>query len=249
VYGETSLGKSDGLTEQSVLDPNNPSSAAKAGAEMLCRAYMTSYKLPIIITRGNNVYGPHQFPEKVIPTFTLLASKNMPLPIHGDGLAMRSCLYVQDVASAFELIMFKGDVGEVHNIGTQQERSVLSVAKDIAAHLRKDLESCIEHVDDRAFNDRRYFICDKKLLGMGWKESVSWSQGLKQTIVWYLGDGGNAEYWQNGDIGRALSAHPRMLSKGNGAESDSDSVPFKLNTPRDMELLRLLPDGVTRRRH
>lgn len=86
VYGESSLGKSEGLGEHSVLEPTNPYSAAKAGAEMMAKAYLTSYKLPIIITRGNNVYGPHQFPEKMIPKFTLLASRGRPLPIHGDGL-------------------------------------------------------------------------------------------------------------------------------------------------------------------
>lgn len=224
VYGETSLGQSKGLTEHSVLDPTNPYSAAKAGAEMLCRAYMTSYKLPIIITRGNNVYGPHQFPEKMIPKFTLLASKNLPMPIHGDGMAMRSYLHVSDVAAAFEVILFNGVVGEVYNIGTQKERSVVSVAKDIAAHLKKDIESSIDYVEDRAFNDRRYFICDKKLLAMGWNESIGWPQGLKQTIDWYLGEGGKPEYWHNGNMDKALSAHPRMLGSGEDG--------FKLDTPR-----------------
>jgi hypothetical protein len=91
VYGESSLGKSEGLGEHSVLEPTNPYSAAKAGAEMMAKAYLTSYKLPIIITRGNNVYGPHQFPEKMIPKFTLLASRGRPLPIHGDGLVSFFC--------------------------------------------------------------------------------------------------------------------------------------------------------------
>lgn len=230
VYGETSLGKSEGLAEHSVLDPTNPYSAAKAGAEMLCRAYMTSYKLPIIITRGNNVYGPHQFPEKMIPKFTLLASKDLPLPIHGDGLAMRSYLHVEDVAAAFEITLFQGVVGEVYNIGTQQERSVISVARDIVARFNKDANSCIEFVQDRAFNDQRYFICDKKLIAMGWKESVGWQQGLKQTIDWYLGAGGKPEYWENGDINMALAAHPRMLNPECTIKEEAKS--FGLNTPR-----------------
>lgn len=219
VYGETSLGKDQGLTEHSVLDPTNPYSAAKAGAEMLCRAYMTSYKLPIIITRGNNVYGPHQFPEKMIPKFALLAANRQPLPIHGDGLAMRSYLYVTDVAAAFERILFKGVDGEVYNIGTQQERSVLSVAKDIAAHFHLEINSALSHVEDRAFNDRRYFICDKKLAQIGWRESVDWSEGLRQTIEWYLGEGGKPEYWENGDLQRALCAHPRMLNGQSGGKA------------------------------
>lgn len=106
---------------------------------MLCRADMTSYKLPIIITRGNNVYGPHQFPEKTIPKFSILASRNMPLPIHGDGQSLRSYLYVTDVAAAFELILLQGLVGEVYNIGTLKERSVLSVAQEIAAQFKRDV--------------------------------------------------------------------------------------------------------------
>lgn len=225
VYGETSLGKTEGLSEHSVLDPTNPYSAAKAGAEMLCRAYMTSYKLPIIITRGNNVYGPHQFPEKMIPKFALLASKNLPLPIHGDGMSMRSYLFVQDVAAAFELILLKGCVGEVYNIGTQQERSVLSVAQDIAKHFGRDGKSSIVHVPDRAFNDRRYFICDRKLLSMGWSESVNWQEGLKQTIDWYLGKGGDPAYWENGDMQSALAAHPRMLDKRGGSDVHAMGTP------------------------
>jgi UDP-glucose 4,6-dehydratase len=220
VYGETSLGKSEGLTEHSVLDPTNPYSAAKAGAEMLCRAYMTSYKLPIIITRGNNVYGPHQFPEKMIPKFSLLASKDLPLPIHGDGMSMRSYLHVHDVAAAFELILFKGSPGEVYNIGTQKERSVLSVAQEIASHFDRQLDSSVCYVKDRAFNDRRYFICDKKLLQMGWRESVEWSHGLKETIEWYLKKGGNPAYWENGDLNCALAAHPRMLDNNISKRSD-----------------------------
>jgi UDP-glucose 4,6-dehydratase len=94
VYGETSLGKEQGLAEHSVLEPTNPYSAAKAGAEMLCKAYLTSYKLPVIVTRGNNVYGPHQFPEKMIPKFTLLAARGKDLPIHGDGMVSEFCFFV-----------------------------------------------------------------------------------------------------------------------------------------------------------
>ncbi|GFH22456.1 putative rhamnose biosynthetic enzyme 1, partial [Haematococcus lacustris] len=94
--------------EHSHLDPTNPYSAAKAGAEMLCKAYITSYKMPIIITRGNNVYGPHQFPEKLIPKFTLLAARGKPLPVHGDGGSVRSYLFVEDVAEAFDCVLHKG---------------------------------------------------------------------------------------------------------------------------------------------
>eukprot|EP00877_Chromochloris_zofingiensis_P000374 jgi/Chrzof1/10337/Cz04g38110.t1 len=120
---------------------------------MVCKAYMTSYNLPIIITRGNNVYGPHQFPEKLIPKFTLLAARGADLPIHGDGKAVRSYLYVEDVAAAFDAVLHKGETGGVYNIGTDQERTVSEVARDIAKAFNLP-ESKVVHVKDRAFNDR-----------------------------------------------------------------------------------------------
>ena len=139
--------------ESSHLDPTNPYSAAKAGAEMLCKAYVTSYKMPIIITRGNNVYGPHQFPEKMIPKFTILASRGQDLPLHGDGSAIRSYLYVEDVAEAFDCVLHTGEVGGVYNIGTEKERTVSDVAQDIAKYFGLP-ESKIIRVKDRAFNDK-----------------------------------------------------------------------------------------------
>lgn len=143
-----------GLQESSHLDPTNPYSAAKAGAEMLCKAYLTSYKMPIVITRGNNVYGPHQFPEKMIPKFTILASRGEQLPLHGDGSAIRSYLFVEDVAEAFDCVLHKGQVGEVYNIGTERERTVAQVAADIAKHFNLPTAKIV-NVKDRAFNDRR----------------------------------------------------------------------------------------------
>jgi dTDP-D-glucose 4,6-dehydratase len=153
-----------GLGEHSTLEPTNPYSAAKAGAEMMCKAYIQSYKMPIIITRGNNVYGPHQFPEKLIPKFTLLAARGADLPIHGDGTSVRSYLYVEDVAGAFDAVLHKGVTGEVYNIGTQKERSVLSVASDIAAYFKLDTSDKVVHVKDRAFNDR----CDCGCIAAAW---------------------------------------------------------------------------------
>ncbi|WIA34952.1 hypothetical protein OEZ86_013233 [Tetradesmus obliquus] len=208
VYGETSLGKEFGLAEHSKLEPTNPYSAAKAGAEMMCKAYLTSYKLPIIITRGNNVYGPHQFPEKMIPKFILLAARGADLPIHGDGLAVRSYLFVEDVAAAFDTVLHKGEVGEVYNIGTEKERSVLDVARDIRRAFKLP-ESKVVHVKDRAFNDRRYYIGNSKLHALGWREHVSWEEGLRKTIDWYLNTT-CSEYWQ-GDLEAALKAHPVLV--------------------------------------
>lgn len=126
--------------------------------------------MPCIITRGNN--GPHQYPEKMVPKFTLLASRGAPLPVHGHGAATRSYLFVEDVAQAFETILAKGKVGETYNIGTQKERTVSDVAGDIARAL--DLPPTkITHVRDRVSNDQRYFICDKKLASLGWEVKTS----------------------------------------------------------------------------
>ncbi|PNH00644.1 putative rhamnose biosynthetic enzyme 3 [Tetrabaena socialis] len=231
VYGETSLGKTTGLAESSNLDPTNPYSAAKAGAELIARAYITSYKMPIIITRGNNVYGPHQvallvvdtltiflplsldvwqFPEKLIPKFTLLAARGKDLPVHGDGSSVRSYLYVDDVAEAFDCMLHKGVTGETYNIGTESERSVLDVARDIANVFSVNLNKVIR-VKDRAFNDRRYYIGSSKLAALGWKESTSWEEGLKKTIDWYMGLKDMDTYWV-GDLEMALKPHPAAAS-------------------------------------
>ncbi|PNH01273.1 putative rhamnose biosynthetic enzyme 3 [Tetrabaena socialis] len=210
VYGETSLGKTTGLAESSNLDPTNPYSAAKAGAELIARAYITSYKMPIIITRGNNVYGPHQFPEKLIPKFTLLAARGKDLPVHGDGSSVRSYLYVDDVAEAFDCVLHKGVTGETYNIGTESERSVLDVARDIANVFGINRNKVIQ-VKDRAFNDRRYYIGSSKLAALGWKDSTSWEEGLKKTIDWYMGLKDMETYWV-GDLEMALKPHPVAAS-------------------------------------
>ena len=206
VYGESSIGKETGLTEDSPLEPTNPYSAAKAGAEMIARAYYTSYQLPVIVTRGNNVYGTHQFPEKMIPKFVLRAMRGEDLPIHGDGLAVRSYLHVDDVAEAFLLILALGEIGEIYNIGTQKERTVVDVARDICALFHQDPSVKIRHVRDRAFNDRRYFISDKKLAELGWKEKVPWEEGLKKTVEWFIQT--PLSYWDHGNAETALEAHP-----------------------------------------
>ena len=131
VYGETPMGAESGYTEGQILNPTNPYSATKAAAEMLVTAYAHSYKLPVIITRGNNVYGPGQFPEKLIPKFCMRAMRGEKLPVHGEGKAVRSYLYIDDVVEAFDIILHMGRTGETYNIGTKKERSVMDVAEEI----------------------------------------------------------------------------------------------------------------------
>jgi UDP-glucose 4,6-dehydratase len=206
VYGETDEDAVVGNHEASQLLPTNPYSATKAGAEMLVMAYGRSYGLPVITTRGNNVYGPNQFPEKLIPKFILLAMRGLPLPIHGDGSNVRSYLYCEDVAEAFEVVLHKGEVGHVYNIGTVKERRVIDVAKDICRLFGLDTDKVIRFVENRPFNDQRYFLDDQKLKRLGWAEHTPWEEGLKKTIEWYTT---NPDYW--GDVTGALLPHPRML--------------------------------------
>lgn len=216
VYGETEQDALVGNHEASQLLPTNPYSATKAGAEMLVMAYGRSYGLPVITTRGNNVYGPNQFPEKLIPKFILLAMQGKPLPIHGDGSNVRSYLYCEDVAEAFEVVLHSGEVGNVYNIGTKKERRVIDVAKDICQLFSLNHEKVIKFVDNRPFNDQRYFLDDQKLKDLGWSERTTWQDGLKKTMDWYTG---HPDWW--GDVTGALLPHPRMLTMaGVGRLSD-----------------------------
>jgi UDP-glucose 4,6-dehydratase len=178
VYGE-SLSK---VREDSVLEPTNPYAAAKAGAEMMAKAYQQSFGLPIITTRGNNVYGPGQYPEKLVPKMLMRALQKQPLEVHGDGSSLRSFVYIDDAVDAFVIILRHGRVGDVYNIGSlDNEMSVLQVAKQISGMYKVP----IRHVRDRAFNDRRYFICDSKLKALDWDQKTSWEEGLKKTAAWY----------------------------------------------------------------
>ncbi|CAA0815896.1 Trifunctional UDP-glucose 4-6-dehydratase/UDP-4-keto-6-deoxy-D-glucose 3-5-epimerase/UDP-4-keto-L-rhamnose-reductase RHM1 [Striga hermonthica] len=213
VYGETDEDAVVGNHEASQLLPTNPYSATKAGAEMLVMAYGRSYGLPVITTRGNNVYGPNQFPEKLIPKFILLAMRGKTLPIHGDGSNVRSYLYCEDVAEAFEVVLHRGEVGHVYNIGTKKERRVIDVAMDICKLFNMDPEKSIEFVENRPFNDQRYFLDDQKLKNLGWSERTTWEEGLRKTMEWYTS---NPDWW--GDVSGALIPHPRMLMMPGGTE-------------------------------
>lgn len=197
VYGEA-LEKTN---EDSVLDPTNPYAAAKAGAELIARAYHSSFGIPIITTRGNNVYGPGQYPEKVIPKFLMRALQRRPLEVHGNGSAVRSFVFVDDVADAYITILKKGRVGDIYNIGSQHEMSVLELAKSIS----KTYGVPIKYVRDRAFNDRRYFICDSKLAALGWTPTTPWADGMAMTMEWYASNA--TDHWGK-DVEAALSAHP-----------------------------------------
>jgi len=209
VYGEGETFETDPMTEEHVLEPTNPYAATKAGAEFLVKSYFRSFKLPCLITRGNNVYGPHQFPEKLIPKFTNQLMKGMKLTLHGDGSNTRNFLYVTDVANAFDVILHKGQPGHVYNIGGKNEVANIDVAKELLKifGLEAEEDKYLTFVPDRKFNDLRYTINSNKLHALGWEEEMSWEEGLKTTVEWYK------KYTSRyGNIDDALVAHPRMLN-------------------------------------
>lgn len=236
VYGETDLETDIGNPEASQLLPTNPYSATKAGAEMLVMAYHRSFGLPTITTRGNNVYGPNQFPEKLIPKMILLAMKGQKLAIHGNGSNVRSYLYSDDVAEAFDVILHRGVIGHVYNIGTKKERQVLHVTHDICKLFGRDSREVITFVQDRPFNDKRYFLDDQKLKKLGWKEKTSWEDGLKRTMEWYIK---NPDWW--GDVTAALHPHPRFSIMGQTINDDGNFVHYAMGgkkyCKKDLRLL------------
>ena len=195
VYGS----KETVSAEESILDPTNPYAASKAAAEHIVKSYYHSFKLPIIITRGNNVYGPKQYPEKVIPKFCFKLINNSKCTIHGSGGQMRSFLYISDVVKAFEIILFNGKIGEIYNIGSEKEYSI----KEITSHLisifksGQSIDDWIEYVKDRDFNDQRYYISSDKLAALGWQPSVSIHEGLELTSEWYKN---NTTYWNSSQL-------------------------------------------------
>jgi UDP-glucose 4,6-dehydratase len=215
VYGEGEDFETDPMSEEHVLEPTNPYAATKAGAEFLVKSYFRSFKVPCLITRGNNVYGPHQFPEKLIPKFTNQLMRDMKLTLHGDGSNTRNFLYVKDVATAFETILHKGTPGHVYNIGGKNEISNLEVAKQILKIFGKSEEEYLTFVPDRQFNDLRYTITSKKLHDLGWVEKMSWEEGIKTTVEWYKEN--TSRY---GNIDNALVAHPRMLNEAREVDAE-----------------------------
>ncbi len=184
VYG--SLGKTGYFYETTPISPNSPYSASKASADMLVRAYHETYGMPTLNTRCSNNYGPYQYPEKLIPYFISLLLKDEKVPVYGDGLNVRDWLYVYDHCEAIDVVLHKGKVGEVYNIGGHNEKTNMEITKLILNAMGKD-ESSIKYVQDRLGHDRRYAISNDKITSeLGWKPSLTFEQGIKITIDWYL---------------------------------------------------------------
>ena len=183
VYG--ALGREGLFTEQTPLSPNSPYSAAKASADMVCRAYHETFGLPLNITRCSNNYGPYQFPEKLIPLMINNCREDKPLPVYGDGMQVRDWLHVYDHCTAIYTVLTQGETGEVYNIGGNNERANIEIVRLIIRTLGKDA-SLIRHVKDRPGHDRRYAIDNTKITTrLGWRPSYTFERGIAETIAWY----------------------------------------------------------------
>lgn len=195
VYGDLPLDRPDlFFTETTPITTSSPYSASKASADLLVLAYHRTYKLPVTISRCSNNYGPYHFPEKLIPLMIINALADKKLPVYGTGENVRDWLYVEDHCAAINLILEKGTVGEIYNIGGHNERTNLQVVKIILEALGKS-ESLIEHVEDRKGHDRRYAIDPTKIKNeLGWYPKTKFDDGIKRTIEWYLT---NKKWWQD----------------------------------------------------
>jgi dTDP-glucose 4,6-dehydratase len=191
VYG--SLGSTGLFTEETPLHPNSPYSASKASADMLAQAYQHTFGLPVVLTRCSNNYGPYQFPEKLIPLMIANALNNKPLPVYGDGMNVRDWLHVKDHCFAIDEVFHRGKIGEVYNIGGNNEKPNIEIVKLILHNLGRP-ESLITYVQDRPGHDRRYAIDSSKIQReLGWTPSYSFERGIAETIKWYVD---NQRWWK-----------------------------------------------------
>jgi dTDP-glucose 4,6-dehydratase len=190
VYGESMLEENENKkNEESILCPTNPYAATKAAAELIAKSYYYSFKMPIIITRGNNVYGPNQYPEKLIPRFITQLLNNEHVTIQGDGKNVRAFLHVNDVCSGLKIILEKGIIGEIYNIGSDDdsEYTVMEIANKLIYLIKEEncLEKWITYIEDRPFNDKRYYISNQKLKDLGWKIKINFDEGIRDLIIHY----------------------------------------------------------------
>ncbi|MEJ5309199.1 MAG: dTDP-glucose 4,6-dehydratase [Anaerolineae bacterium] len=202
VYGQVLKNRS---TETDHLKPRSPYAASKTGGDLMVLAYHESWGLPITITRGSNNVGPYQYPEKVVPLFATNAIDDQPLPVYGDGLQMRDYQYVQDHCEGIDVVLHKGQIGEIYNVGTGEEMTNIEMTKIVLATLGKP-ESLIKHVEDRAGHDRRYALDVSKLAGLGWEPRHTCAEAIEKTVRWYAEN----EWWwrpiKNGELYKAYYA-------------------------------------------
>lgn len=208
VYGDLPLDRPDlFFTEQTPIHTSSPYSSSKASADLLAMAYYRTYGLPVTISRCSNNYGPYQFPEKLIPLMIANALADKPLPVYGEGLNVRDWLYVEDHCKAIDLILQRGRVGEVYNIGGHNEMKNIDIVKLICKALHKP-ESLITHVTDRKGHDMRYAIDPAKIHAeLGWLPETMFADGIEKTIQWYLD---NRAWWEEIISGEYQNYYEKM---------------------------------------
>jgi dTDP-glucose 4,6-dehydratase len=208
VYG--SLGSTGKFTEASPLHPNSPYSASKAGSDLLALAYQHTFGLPVVVTRCSNNYGPYQFPEKLIPMMIAHAIEGKPLPVYGDGLNVRDWLHVGDHCAAIDVVLQSGAVGEVYNIGGNNEWKNIDIVKLLLKILGKP-ESLISYVKDRPGHDRRYAIDPSRIRReLGWEPAHTFERGLQETVEWYLA---NEKWWRRVMSGEYREYYRKMYDE------------------------------------
>ncbi|MFN8526991.1 MAG: dTDP-glucose 4,6-dehydratase [Anaerolineae bacterium] len=205
VYGSVPEGES---VETDPLAPRNPYSAAKAGGELMVRAYHETHGMNTVITRGSNTFGPYQYPEKLLPFFITEAIEDKPLPLYGDGKQMRDWLFVEDHVSGIELALIKGTAGEIYNIAGEDLRHNIDVAHDMLSKLGKPT-SLLKHVPDREGHDLRYAMNCDKLRTLGWKQAHTWDTALAETVRWYQE---NEWWWRKIKTGEYLEYYKRQYA-------------------------------------
>jgi dTDP-glucose 4,6-dehydratase len=206
VYGSTDDGK---FSETDPLMPSSPYAASKAGADRLAYSYWVTYKLPVVIPRSSNNFGPYQYPEKLISLFVTNALDDKPLPIYGDGMNVRDWLYVIDNCEAIDLVLNRGKDGEVYNIGGGNERTNLDITEIILKELGKP-ESLKIFVKDREGHDRRYALNTEKIRQLGWKPRHSFEEAMRKTVGWY---GENRRWWEKLKSGEYLEYYKRHYKR------------------------------------
>ncbi len=188
-YGSIKKGK---FTEKSPLSPNSPYAASKTGADLLVQAYYKTFNLPVLITRSSNNFGFNQYPEKLIPLFITNLLENKKIPLYGAGKNVRDWIYVLDNCAGIDLVLHKGKIGEIYNIGGGNELTNLEITKIILKQLKKD-KSFVKYVKDRPGHDFRYALNSQKIKKLGWKPKYKFSQAMEQTIKWYKN---NPDWWK-----------------------------------------------------
>lgn len=206
VYGDIDIGFS---AEADRFLPNSPYAASKASGELMARAYGVTYGMDIVITRGSNTYGPHQYPEKLVPFFTTEAIDDQPLPLYGDGNQVRDWLYVDDHARGVERVLHLGESGEAYNLAGENQRNNIDVTRRILELLGKP-ESLIRFVPDREGHDRRYAMTAAKARALGWQPRFSFEDGLEATVKWYVE---NEWWWRKIKTGEYLDYYKRQYAE------------------------------------